>query len=260
MRRGLFSAKAEKYQRYRWDYSPRAVETIFQLVQLTPASCVVDLGAGPGNLAKHFIGRVGWVYLVEPDDEMRRCARQALGMHSGCSFVAACAEETGLPGGCADLVTAAQAIGWFDPQPARAEIVRILKPGGWLAVLRNYGTDENLNASIEAIYTPENGVDPGVLAGVNNRRAAYPISFYYGSEDFQRFTFPFVNVVSREQFIGGLATASYVPEGEHPLYPRFEAAAGEVFERFSRDGLLYNQVETELYLGVAVQQGVETSI
>jgi SAM-dependent methyltransferase len=243
---GLFSSKAEKYHLYRWDYAPGAIETIYTTAHLSHESTIIDIGAGPGSLAKHFIDRVGRVYLVEPDDEMRRFAQQALGAHPACRIVNACAEATGLPDGCADLVAVAQALHWFEPEAARAEFVRLLKPGGWLAVLRNYGTDERLNAAIEEVYTQENGCDPSIIT---HRPAWKPMSFYFGGDGFHRLTFPFVEINTHQQFIGGLATASYAPDETNPLYPRFEAAAGEVFDRFSRAGMLHNQAETELTLG-----------
>jgi SAM-dependent methyltransferase len=45
----------------------------------------------------------------------------------------AAAEDTGLHDGCADVVTASQAMHWFDPDRALPEIARLLRPGGVLA-------------------------------------------------------------------------------------------------------------------------------
>src|SRR5947207_1707846 len=49
---------------------------------------------------------------------------------------------SGLAGGCADLVLAAQAFHWFEPSVALTEFRRILKPGGWVALLW-YERDES---------------------------------------------------------------------------------------------------------------------
>ena len=43
------------------------------------------------------------------------------------------AHQTGLPDGCADIVTAAQALHWMEPTATLAEIARILRPGGLFA-------------------------------------------------------------------------------------------------------------------------------
>jgi len=45
----------------------------------------------------------------------------------------ASAEDTGMPGQSADIVTASQAMHWFDPGRALPEIARLLRPGGVLA-------------------------------------------------------------------------------------------------------------------------------
>ena len=47
------------------------------------------------------------------------------------------AEKTGLQSHAADLVTVAQALHWFDLEEARNEFSRILRPGGWCAVIYN---------------------------------------------------------------------------------------------------------------------------
>lgn len=45
-------------------------------------------------------------------------------------YVRGAAEETGLPAGCADLVSAANALHWFDLPRALVEIARIAASGG----------------------------------------------------------------------------------------------------------------------------------
>lgn len=42
-------------------------------------------------------------------------------------------QATGLPSGCASLVTIAQALHWFDRPLFYAEVARILRPGGVFA-------------------------------------------------------------------------------------------------------------------------------
>lgn len=49
------------------------------------------------------------------------------------TYICAPAHETGLPDSCADLVTVAQGIHWFDLDKFYKEARRILKPGGLLA-------------------------------------------------------------------------------------------------------------------------------
>jgi SAM-dependent methyltransferase len=112
---------------------------------------VVDLGAGSGLSAAVWAGRARRVVAVEPGAKMRAVAMARLGLAGdapddggfpdagdgtdGTRFavMAGSAEQTGLPDGCADIVTASQAMHWFDPSRALPEIVRILRPGGVFA-------------------------------------------------------------------------------------------------------------------------------
>ena len=105
-----------------------------------PAPDVVDAGAGTGLSALIWAGRARELTAVEPGEEMRAFAAQRLaalppaaGAPTRFSVRGGTAEETGLPAGCADIVTASQAMHWFDASRALPEIARILRPGGVFA-------------------------------------------------------------------------------------------------------------------------------
>ena len=108
---------------------------------------VVDVGAGTGLSTILWAGRAATVTAVEPGDDMRAIAARRLGLTAGSpadsagqdagpttfAVTAGSAEATGLPDNCADIVTASQAMHWFDADRALPEIVRILRPGGVFA-------------------------------------------------------------------------------------------------------------------------------
>lgn len=244
--KSLFSTKAAKYARYRWDYTPAALQAIFETARLSTQSRVADLGAGTGILTRHFAGRVGYVYALEPNPEMRTLAGQTLAGLPACAVVAASAEAVPLRPASIDLITVAQAIHWFEPAAARREFLRLLKPGGWLAVLYNSGTDEALGQAIKNLYTPEHGVNSAILIG---GPPPQPQDYFFGSDDFQTLGFPFTRRQDQETFTGSLASASYAPDEDHPLYPAFVHTAHEIFARFSRDGWLDLPGLTELHIG-----------
>ncbi len=216
---------------------------------MSDQSVVADIGAGTGILTQHFIDKVCLVYAVEPDAGMRRLAEETLGKYPSCRVVPGRAEATTLPDNSVDLITVAQAIHWFDPQPTRSEFLRILKPDGWLALLRNYTKHNDLNAAIDAILTPEHGVEKSRTAPTSH---LYQVHFYYGGGHFHRSAFPFTLCETWEVFLGALISASYAPDEDHPLYPRFERGARDVFARFSSEGEITIHGETELYLGQIV--------
>lgn len=238
-----YSRKAEKYDKFRWDYSANAIQAIFEFTQLSNESSVADIGGGTGILSKHFLYKVKNVFIVEPNSEMRQIAETNL---SAATIIAGAAENTTLPDHSIDLVTVAQAIHWFDPEPTRREFQRILKPQGWLAILRNYGTNKNLNESIDALSTEENGVDFSSSASLPEQK---DMNFYFGHDHFHRKTFPFSFRQGWKEFIGSLTSASYMPDDDNPLYGNLENATRKVFDKFSVDGWLTVCGKTELHLG-----------
>jgi SAM-dependent methyltransferase len=246
---GVYSSKAEKYAKYRWDYAPQAIQTIFEISQISREASVADIGAGTGILSKHFAAKGARVFAVEPNPAMRELAVKALAEYPACQVMAGAAEATHLAAGSINLITVGQAIHWFEPEPARNEFLRILKPGGWLAILRNYSADEGLNEAMGEILTAENGFD---LSSEASLPAKKPARFYYGHDDFLKLAFPFSLQAAWEAFIGSWASAAPAPDESQPLYPKFEQALRQVFDHFSSDGLLAVYGVTELFLGQPV--------
>jgi SAM-dependent methyltransferase len=257
----VYSSKAERYARYRWDYASGAIQRIFELTGIDGRSVVADIGAGTGILTRHFIGRCGLVYAIEPNGPMRAVAAQSVGGIADPVPLPAQsvdgiadpvllqlrdgrAEATGLPSHSVDLVTAGQALNWFDPLPAREEFRRILKADGWLAALQNVGSyGEALDAALADVFPQETDT----MALMKGRRQ--PASFYFREQDFLQESYFFSEVKSWEQFFGSLGTASYAPDPGSPLYQRFEHSARQAFERCSTDGVVVSQVETKLWIG-----------
>lgn len=94
---------------------------------------VADLGSGTGLSARWAAGWAVSVTGVEPNDDMRAVAESS--PVPGVRYVAGVAQQTGLPASSTDVVTVVQAMHWMDPGPTLAEIARILRPGGVLAVI-----------------------------------------------------------------------------------------------------------------------------
>ncbi|RPH61536.1 MAG: class I SAM-dependent methyltransferase, partial [Chloroflexi bacterium] len=110
---------------------------------------------------------------------MRAQLEKTLDDNPFCQIMNSSAENTGLPAHSIDLITVGQAIHWFDPQPARAEFLRILKPGGWLALFRNYGTDEVYEKAVAPLYRKFSA------SGLYDRVVRSSADFYFGKDHFQ---------------------------------------------------------------------------
>lgn len=123
---------AAHYDRYR-PSPPRALlESLLQLARIDRAALVVDLGAGTGLSTRAWADLADRVVGVEPNLAMRVEA-EALTGASNVEFVAAFAQDTGLPSGAADIVTCSQSLHWMEPAPTFAEAARLLRPGGVFA-------------------------------------------------------------------------------------------------------------------------------
>jgi len=130
-----FSSYAGDYDRVRPQAPALLAEVISQWAEV-PAPDVIDLGTGSGLSLLLWAGRARSVTGVEPSGPMREIARRRAGTLAGrdaFTVVEGTAEDTGLPAGSADIVTASQAMHWFDAARALPEIARLLRPGGVLA-------------------------------------------------------------------------------------------------------------------------------
>lgn len=147
-----FARSAAAYARGRPDYPDEAVD---RLVFALPGSDVVDLAAGTGKLTRSLCARGCDVVAVEPVAEMRAA------IQAPARAVDGTAEATGLPGASADGVTVAQAFHWFDGPRALAEIHRVLRPGGVLALIWNgRHMEDEIHERIEALLAPHRGSVP----------------------------------------------------------------------------------------------------
>jgi SAM-dependent methyltransferase len=114
-----------------------------QLLHALPvaeARFIVDLGAGTGKFTRMLPSGTREITAVEPDPAM---AVEIESGRGGGAIKVVCAFAERLPfiDGYADLVCCATAFHWFDCARATAEIYRLLRPGGHLALMWNIRDD-----------------------------------------------------------------------------------------------------------------------
>jgi ubiquinone/menaquinone biosynthesis C-methylase UbiE len=129
-----FEAGAAAYELARPGYPDEAVAILVASVGLAPGTVVCDLAAGTGKLTRRLVELGTSVTAIEPVDGMRRELAIAV---PGVEVLEGTAEGIPLPDSSVDVVTVAQAFHWFDAPKALREIARVLRPGGWLALLWN---------------------------------------------------------------------------------------------------------------------------
>lgn len=128
-----FSGFADTYDSYRPQPPAIIVDILTRLARIEEPKLVADIGSGTGLSTRIWAGRARQVIGIEPNPDMRREAELRTAELPDVSYREGMSTATGLPDGCADIVTCSQSFHWMDPQPTFAEIARILRDGGVFA-------------------------------------------------------------------------------------------------------------------------------
>lgn len=129
-----FGKEAGTYEASRPSYPPEAVAWIVEALRAAAGGRVCDLAAGTGILTRLLVPTGAQVFAVEPVAGMRAVLRAKL---PSVPVVSGVAEALPLRDASLDGVTIAQAFHWFDAERALAELRRVLRVGGRLALLWN---------------------------------------------------------------------------------------------------------------------------
>lgn len=239
-----FSDRADDYVRYRPSYPRAAIDAI--LDGLAPSDWLVaaDGGAGTGISARLLGDRGVRVIAIEPGDAMRAAAAP----HEKVRWIAGRAEATGLRSAAVDLVLCAQSFHWFEPQQALAELARILKPGGRLAIMwnRRSQTDAFTAGYRQAILDVGGEVaaermsfDPAVVA--SSGKFSPP----------ERLAFPNDQRLDLSGLIGRSRSASYVPKSGPEGTRLVELLRALHARHADADGFVTVVYETEVFRATA---------
>ncbi len=130
-----FGRTAEDYARHRAGFPEELFERLAARGIGRPGQRVLDLGSGTGSLARGFAGRGARVTALDISEDLLTQAR-ALAAAEGVEIetLRAPAEDSGLPAKSFDVVSAGQCWHWFDRPRVAAEVLRLLVPGGALAI------------------------------------------------------------------------------------------------------------------------------
>ena len=151
--RTLFDAVARLYQATRPGYPAEIVESLAATAGIGPGSPVLEVGCGTGQLTGDLSRYAFDLTAIDIGPVMIAAARQQLA-DAAISFQACSFEDFAATDSSFDLIVSATAFHWVDPEVKFSKSARLLRPGGWLALLAiGERYDDPLNAALGRMWT-----------------------------------------------------------------------------------------------------------
>jgi SAM-dependent methyltransferase len=242
-----FSDRVENYVRYRPGYPRDAVQILKDACGLSARHWIADVASGTGIWTRMLLENGNRVFGVEPNTEMREAAERLLAEFSQFTSIAAEAEGTTLENESVDFITAAQAAHWFQRERARAEFVRILKPGGWLVLLWNERVTDStafLRHYEQLLLTY--GTD---YADVRHERTTGEVNEFFDPAPYQEHVFAMRQEFDYEGVRGRLLSSSYAPGPDHPRHRPMLEELQRIFDADAVLGKVAFDYKTRVYFG-----------
>jgi SAM-dependent methyltransferase len=133
--RGTFDQAADLYDRVRPTYPTALVDDLVTLSGIAPDGRVLEIGIGTGQLTRALAERGYEVVGVELGPALAAVARRNLARYPFVTVVNAAFEDWKLPERPFDLVVAASAFHWLDPEVRVTKAADALRAGGSLATI-----------------------------------------------------------------------------------------------------------------------------
>ena len=241
-----FSTRVADYVRYRPSYPSALLDLLRVECSLRSGHVIADIGSGTGFLSELFLKNGNRVYGVEPNKNMRQAGEEYLASYDGFSSIEGSAEDITLDGASVDFITAGQSFHWFEPDSARREFVRILKPGGWMVIAWNDRRMEE--ASFTRTYEDileRFGID------YKNVKDSYPEAERIGGflSTFSQRDLPNHQILDLDSLRGRLRSSSFSPTEGHPNYTPMMEELRKLFDAYQQDGQVRMDYFTRIYFG-----------
>jgi SAM-dependent methyltransferase len=235
-----FTGRANDYVAGRPSYPDACFELLFAGLGDAAKICVVDLGAGTGISSRLLAAHGAEVIAVEPNAAMREGAAAAPNV----TWVARTAEETGLPTGSADLVTAFQAFHWFDAEAAIAEMRRLLRPFGHAALVYNERDERDAFTAAYGDIVRRHATDQ-----TEGRRGYGRTTFEHSPAWSHVSVTEFENeqILDRAGVHARALSTSYLPNAG-PAADALHADIDAMFDRYASDGAVTMHLKTMVTL------------
>ena len=234
-RRRSFDQMAELYARARGAPPPDLLDALAAYVP-APADAL-EIGCGPGNASLPLLERGFRIHAVELGENLAAYARQRL---SALPFTVEVGkfEDASLPPASVDLVVCSSAFHWLDRERALRQVVKVLRPGGTLALIwgspRRTAEDERADEALQAAYrahAPELSRETVDRMTARTEEIGKAVRDTPELRDYEERLFPQVHVFDRQRYVDTLATFS-----DHATLPaerraRLFEALGDIIDR-----------------------------
>lgn len=223
-----FSTRAESYRFHRPRYPKEIVRLLQYACHLTSNSFIADIAAGTGFLTEIFLEANYRVIAIEPNAQMRSVCAGLTTRFPNLECIDATAEATGLPNYSVDLITVAQAMHWFRLDTTHAEFTRILRPGGWCAVIYN-----NRHMEGDAFHEGYEQIlqEFGTEYTAVHRQHMTPekLAAFFDPNPMKQALFPNEQLLDLEALEGRIVSSSYMPQPGNAEYPAMQTAIRNLF-------------------------------
>jgi ubiquinone/menaquinone biosynthesis C-methylase UbiE len=157
--RMLFDDIADAYDTYRLGYPQHITDFVTSTAGLGSGSTVLEVGCGTGQLTESLAGHGFELTAIDIGPAMITAARRRLA-ETAAAFQVSSFEELTAPDTSFDLIISGAAYHWIDPEVRFSKPARLLRPGGWLALVGyNERYDDPLGAALKNMWIARR--DPG---------------------------------------------------------------------------------------------------
>jgi SAM-dependent methyltransferase len=234
-RRRSFDQMADLYARAR-GAPPSELFDALAIYVPAPADAL-EIGCGPGNASLPLLERGFRIHAIELGENLAAFARERLTAFPFTVQVGKF-EDAALQPASVDLVVCSSAFHWLDRERALRQVVKVLRPGGSLALIwgspRRTTEDERVDVAIQAAYrahAPELSRETADRMVGKVDEIGQAVRDTPELRDFEERLFPQVHHFDRQRYVDILATFS-----DHATLPaerraRLFEAIGEIIDR-----------------------------
>ena len=130
-----FQTAAAHYLAGRPPYPDRLIERVVQLVGLTRQDRVLDLGCGPGQLARAFAAHVGEAVAMDPEPQMLAIAQELAAGAPNMQVVQGRSDDLDARHGRFKAAVIGRAFHWMDREATLKTLDGLIDPGGAVVLI-----------------------------------------------------------------------------------------------------------------------------